>query len=85
MSSSRFSLRYLFGINVVSPDNGAPSVGESGDRDLAIGLGAMNAAVALRKDVVDGIRDDILCGSYKYQKRWKEQWDGSSGDANNAR
>lgn len=27
---------------------------------MAIGLGAMNAAVALRKDVVDGIRDDIL-------------------------
>lgn len=30
-SSSRFSLRYLLGINVVSPDSGAPSVGISGD------------------------------------------------------
>lgn len=63
MSSSRFSLRYLLGINAASPDSGAPSVGVSGDRDLVIGLGAMRAAVALRKDVGEGIKDVILLRS----------------------
>lgn len=53
----------------MSPDSGAPSAGVSGDGDLLIGLGAMRAAVALRKDVGDGIRDDIVKVMSKEGKR----------------